>query len=343
MARKDKQRVPNEEEALKGIPVALATAQAHLDCAALLAEKGFAGPARSFLILSIEESEKARTLGQIALGEPLTEPEILARLYTHRARHGGALRKSWSRGATGTYVAESLRERLTMKPERSDPDRWAAVLAHHPEALPVDWPELAGDLREGGFYSDLKEDDQWHGPDKVPMSDYDILLPAAVHLLSNASAAYEHELRARGHDIAGWRPLPSLPDSPRAESTKGASTDKYIVERRHHGLGWLAWTDRAGAVEPILYAGWGLERSDNAFSDDPSGLMMLSHSILSDSVGDPRTYDDAYRDDRGEHQSLWRRFFEEQLLPIRPGERREISAEQARAWSERQAELAPGH
>src|SRR6266849_6523966 len=161
MARRGKQRVPTEEESLRGIPVALANAQTHLDCAALLAEKGFAGPARSFLILSIEESEKARTLGQIALGGPLTVSEIRARLYTHPPRYRGALRKSWSRGATGTYVAESLRERLRMKPERSDPDRWAAVLAQHPEALQVDWPELAGELREAGFYVDLRDDDRW--------------------------------------------------------------------------------------------------------------------------------------------------------------------------------------
>lgn len=133
MARKGKQRIPNDEESLKGIPVSLANAQAHLDCAALLAEKGFAGPARSLLILSIEESEKARTLGQIVLGELLTETEIHDRLHWHLPRYRGALRKSWSRGATATYAAESLRERLKMKPKRSDHDRWQAALAQHPD------------------------------------------------------------------------------------------------------------------------------------------------------------------------------------------------------------------
>jgi AbiV family abortive infection protein len=329
--------VPNDGESLTGIPIALANAQAHLDCAGLLAAAGFAGPARSFLILSMEESEKARTLGQIALGEALTESEIRGRLYSHPPRHRGALRKSWSGGATGTYVAESLRERLGMKPERSDTDRWAAALAQHPETLPVNWPEIAGHLREAGFYVDLRDDDQWHSPHDVPTRDYETLRPAAVHLLASARTAYERELHARGSDVAGWRPLPPMPDSARLESTKGTPTDGYIVERRHHGGGWLAWTDRAGAVEPIRYARWALDRSDNVFSDDPTGLMMVSHGILSDALGDPTTYDDLYREDKGEHQLLWRRFFEEHLVTINPGERRLISRDEVRAWSERQA------
>lgn len=339
MARKGNQRIPNGEESLKGIPVALANAQAHLDCAALLAEKGFAGPARSLLILSIEESEKARTLGQIALGEPLTETEIRDRLYWHLPRYRGALRKSWSRGATATYAAESLRERLKMKPKRSDHDRWQAALAQHPEALPVDWPDLAGDLREAGFYVDLKDDDRWHGPGDVQLSEYEGLRPKAVHLLTGAKAAYERELQARGPDVAGWRPLPPLSDSPQTEATEGMPTDNYIVERRHHQGGWLAWTDRAGTIEPIRFANWARGRSDNLFSDDATSLMMLSHAILGDALGDSRSYDDLYRDDRGEHQLLWRRFLEEQLVIIGPGERGVISSDEVRAWSEKHAEL----
>ena len=171
MARATKQRIPNAEESLKGIPIALANARSHLECAALLAERGFAGPARSFLILSIEESEKARTLGQVALGEPLTESEIRARLYTHPPRYRGALRKSWSQGATMTYVAESLRERIGLQPKRHDDDRWAEVLSQHPEVLPVSWPEIAGDLREAGFYVDLGDDRLWHRPADVPLTE----------------------------------------------------------------------------------------------------------------------------------------------------------------------------
>jgi hypothetical protein len=224
-----------------------------------------------------------------------------------------------------------------MKPQRTDKDRWAAVLAQHPEALPAGWSEVASELREAGLYVDLRDDDQWHGPGDLQLSEYEVLRPTAAHLLTGANAAYERELQARGSDIGNWRPLPTLPDSSQPEVTKGIPTNNYIVERRHHHGGWLAWTDRDGTVEPIRFASWAVDRSDNLFSDDASNLMMLSHAILSDANSDPCSYDDLYRDDRGEHQLLWRRFFEEHLVSIDPGKRRAISREDVQAWSARQA------
>lgn len=333
MAKTQKRRLPTDEQALSGIPVALGSASKHLECADVLAERGFTGQARSLLILSIEESEKARTLGQIALGEPLTESEALARLYTHTPRYRGALRKSWSGGATGTYVAESLRERLRMKPKRTEAQRWSAALASHPEALPLDWADVAAVVREAGLYVDIGDDGRWHSPADVPLGEYEALRPTAVHLLRRMTAAYHRELQARGPDIAFWRPLPPLPSSQSTEPTQGIATDRYIVERLHHQRGWLAWTDRAGVIEPIRYVGWTLDRSDNAFSDDASGLMVLSHAILSDALGSSRSFDDEYRDDRGDKQLLWRRFFEEKLVTIPAGRRWDISRAEVLSWS----------
>jgi hypothetical protein len=67
--------------------------------------------------------------------------------------------------------------------------------------------------------------------------------------------------------------------------------------------------------------------------------MMLSHAILSDALGDPRSFDDMYRADKGEYQLLWRRFFEDQLLTIRSGDRRVIGRADMLIWSKGQAEL----
>jgi AbiV family abortive infection protein len=187
--------IPSASVALAGIPIVLNSAKDHLDCAAVLAAHGQFGPARAHLILAIEEAEKARTLGQIVLKEPLTEAEIKSRLYSHSKRHIGALRKSWSQGPTIDYIADSLRERLRLKPTQTDAQRWESAIARHPEALPRDWPEKADELREGGLYVDLGDDDKWHSPADVPSSDYEELRPKAEYLFRYVSAAYEREVR----------------------------------------------------------------------------------------------------------------------------------------------------
>ncbi len=140
--------IPSADVALRGIPIVLKSSKAHPDCAAILAEHGHFGAARSHLILAIEESEKARTLGQIVLKDPLPEGTVRLRLYSHSERHIGALRKSWSQGATVDYAVDSLRERLRLKPAQSDEQRWQLAIARHPEALPEDWPARANQLRE---------------------------------------------------------------------------------------------------------------------------------------------------------------------------------------------------
>jgi hypothetical protein len=218
-----------------------------------------------------------------------------------------------------------------MKPKRTETERWRAVLASHPEALATDWADTAADLREAGLYVDMGDHGHWQRPADIPLSEYEALRPTAVYLLERMNAAYERELHARGSSIAAWRPLPPLPVAS-AASASAAPADKYIVERGHHHSGWLAWTDRAGCMLPIRHVGWASDRSDNAFSDDASGLMMLSHAILSDALGTARTFDDEYRADRGEMQLAWRDFYEEMLLIIRAGKRQVILPSTVRAW-----------
>jgi AbiV family abortive infection protein len=188
-------QIPSASIALAGIPIVLQSAQDHLECARILAAHGHFGTARSHLILAIEEAEKARTLGQIVLKEPLTEADIRSRLYSHSTRHVGALRKSWSQGPTIDYIADSLRERLRLKTAQTDTQRWESAIARHPEALPVDWPDKAGELREAGLYVDFGDDDQWHSPAMVHSSEYEELRPKAEYLFRYVSAAYEREVR----------------------------------------------------------------------------------------------------------------------------------------------------
>src|SRR5206468_8255783 len=102
------------------IPVVLKNARAQIDRAALLGDQGSVGPAVSFLILAIEEAEKARTLGQMVLGEKLDEGKLRTRLFTHPSRYEGALWKSWSKGPLLHLALESLREEYGLKPVRSD-------------------------------------------------------------------------------------------------------------------------------------------------------------------------------------------------------------------------------
>jgi AbiV family abortive infection protein len=200
MRLKDR-RVPTQPEAESGIPIALRNARAHIECAALLADHGFAGPATSFLILGIEETEKARTLGQIALGTDLTESELLARLFTHPSRYEGALWKSWSKGSLMTWALEALREELGIKPARSEDQRLAEVIAQHPEALPLDWAAKAGQMREAGLYVDLAEDGNWTSPADVSRDVYEELRRPAESLLRYVEAAFEREINLGRKDL----------------------------------------------------------------------------------------------------------------------------------------------
>jgi AbiV family abortive infection protein len=193
MRLKDR-RLPTREEAAKGIPVVLKNARAQIDRAALLADQGSFGPAVSFLILAIEETEKARTLGQMVLGEKLDETELRTRLFTHPSRYEGALWKSWSQGPLLHLALESIREEYGLKPARSDDERLADVVAQHPEALPMDWAEKAGPMREAGFYVDLSEDGEWKSPSDVDRKTYDGLRTAALSHLEYVEAPYKREI-----------------------------------------------------------------------------------------------------------------------------------------------------
>jgi len=151
--------LPTAGEAFAGVRLALANAGRHLRCGDLLAQSGEFGPAVAHLVLSLEETDKARVLGMLWLDEgDLTEDEARARLYDHRVRHEAAFAKSWTIGAVLTAAAEALSDQAESGTPRAPAELWAAAMAQHSEALPTDWPETAGRLREAGFYVDPQDD-----------------------------------------------------------------------------------------------------------------------------------------------------------------------------------------
>jgi AbiV family abortive infection protein len=88
-----KRRLPTPEEAFAGIPLALENAERHLRSADLLAGKGEHGQATAHVVLSLEETDKARVLGMLWLDEDdLTEDQARARLFDHRTRNEAASR-----------------------------------------------------------------------------------------------------------------------------------------------------------------------------------------------------------------------------------------------------------
>ena len=201
-----KRRIPTREEALVGIPQVLANATAHRDAADLLAAAGQFGFAVAHLVYAIEESEKGRTLAKIALGERLTQGEIRRGLYEHKDRHLGAMVKSASSGgAVVDFMAESLRERVGLRPRRSDAKRWADVDARHPEVLPPSWPQTAGATRERNLYVDLRGDG-WSGPADTAAAEFERMRPAAAQLLIYLNAAFEREIAPL---IATVSPVPA--------------------------------------------------------------------------------------------------------------------------------------
>jgi AbiV family abortive infection protein len=193
MARR---RVPTRAESLAGILPVLANATAHRDAADVLAASGYYGFAMAHLVLlALEESEKARTLAKVAIGEALSEDAIRRGLYEHKDRHVGAMAKSWSSGgAIIDLAAESLRERLRLRPARTDAQRLADIDARHPEVLPKDWPETAGSIRERNLYVDLGGTG-WSEPAATRATEYERLRPAVNTLLAYLRAAYEREIR----------------------------------------------------------------------------------------------------------------------------------------------------
>lgn len=159
-----KRRIPTREECITGIPIVLANAKAHLVGADTLAQGEQYGFAVAHLIYALEECEKARTLGKIALGVSMAEDEIKSGLYEHKERHVGAMVKSVSTGgALLEFVAESLRESVGKRSERREAELWGEINAKHPEVLPADWPETAGDMRVRNLYVDLR-DAGWGAP-----------------------------------------------------------------------------------------------------------------------------------------------------------------------------------
>jgi AbiV family abortive infection protein len=190
--------LPTPQQAFDGVSLALANAERHLHCADLLAGEGEHGSAAAHLVLAIEETDKARVLGLRWLDEgDLTDDEARKRLFSHPPRHEAALAKSWTSGVVWTASAEALRERLGLRVPRTDAERWADALAQHPEALPGDWPEIAGSLRESGLYVDLQDDGSWHTPGDVTEADYQRFRPAAAEAIRYTQAAFERHKAER--------------------------------------------------------------------------------------------------------------------------------------------------
>jgi AbiV family abortive infection protein len=91
-------RLPDKSEAIKGAGVATATAASLLSGAALVADAGSYGIARSLAVLALEESVKARTLGAIAAvaaqgrNPGFSDDDLRKVVYSgHRERHAVGL------------------------------------------------------------------------------------------------------------------------------------------------------------------------------------------------------------------------------------------------------------
>jgi len=85
------------------MPLALDNADRHLDSAHALAGKQLYGPAVAHLIYAIEETEKARALGQIWLNSwqrrghgDASDGELRKRIFDHSARHKAGVAGQWS-------------------------------------------------------------------------------------------------------------------------------------------------------------------------------------------------------------------------------------------------------
>lgn len=180
-------RLPTKDECRAGIPLALDNAELHLASADALAREGVWGFAVAHLIYAVEETEKARTLGKVALGVSLTDDELPDALYSHRVRHAGARNKSWTSAAVQDFIAELGRRYGKGHPE--EPSEYEPA-----EALPLDWDEKAGPLRERGLYVDVTEEG-WSSPSEMPKEEYWQLGPAVTRFLQYTRLAYENEIR----------------------------------------------------------------------------------------------------------------------------------------------------
>jgi AbiV family abortive infection protein len=203
--------LPTAQEALDGIPLAIANAARHLDAARVLADAGLYGPAMAHLVYSLEEAEKARSIGQVWLNswEPRrpdrpTDDELKARVFEHAPRHKAAASKSWASGPFWTAMSEHTRERVRLSPAQTAEQRVAMAYAAHPESLPLDWEDKAYLIREGALYVDLREDG-WHTPDQFVANDYTALRLQAVHYLQGVTAAFERhkQLHAERKRVGG--------------------------------------------------------------------------------------------------------------------------------------------
>jgi AbiV family abortive infection protein len=188
--------LPSKDECRQGIPLALNNADEHFEAADLLASSGKIGFAVAHLVYALEESEKARTLGKVVIGDTLTEDELRSALHDHRARHVGAVGKSWTSAAVTLFMQsnkEGLLERLHQLPGRTESDRWEDVLASHPEVLPEHWSEQAGPTRERSLYVDFAHT-RWSSPSDTLEAEFRRLLPAVGRQLAYIRAAYEREV-----------------------------------------------------------------------------------------------------------------------------------------------------
>src|SRR2546425_399438 len=193
-----RQRIlPTPQQARDGVPLALDNADRHLDAGRVLAVEQLHGPAVAHLIYAIEETEKARALGQIWVNSwqrrgngDATDHELRRRIFDHSARHKAAADKTWAIGPFWTVMAEATREHVRLSPQHTPQERVAIALAQHPEALPLDWHDRAGPTREAALYVDLGADG-WHTPGDFAAETYESLRPMAAGYLRYTRTAFE--------------------------------------------------------------------------------------------------------------------------------------------------------
>src|SRR5439155_7474476 len=168
MARSRK--LPTPEQARQGVPLALENADRHIEAARVLAAAQLHGQAIAHLIYSIEETEKARSFGQLWINSwqgrrhgDATDAELQGRIFDHSPRHAAAAAKSFAIGPVWTIMSEATRERVRLSPPRTPQERPAMAYEEHPEALPGDWDDRAGPMREAALYVDHL-DGRWRTP-----------------------------------------------------------------------------------------------------------------------------------------------------------------------------------
>lgn len=155
--------LPSSQDARHGASAASANAHDLLVAARTLAATGLYGPAASFLVLSIEEAEKARALVAIVTEDDsssLSEDELRDIIYwDHKGRHVAAFTESLSRSTLAKVVTRSRRSTPLQRKQ------------YQADMAALGWYLDANSLKQRGLYVDFV-DGHWNSPRDVSEEDF---------------------------------------------------------------------------------------------------------------------------------------------------------------------------